>query len=92
MADEMKPPAPDGAPAPAAPPTEFPLDLSRLNEAYANFCRVIPLPEEIVLETKPEITPESPISGGLFAPDLSTGVAVANAIWLSLPPFLSSLT
>ena len=30
-----------------------------------------------------------PNNGGLFAPDLLTGVAVAKAIWLSLPPFLS---
>jgi len=53
MADEVKPPTPggaDGAQQAGGPPTEFPLDLSRLNEAYANFCRVIPLPEEIVLD------------------------------------------
>jgi hypothetical protein len=53
MTDEVKPPTPagpDGAPHAGAPPAEFPLDLSKLSEAYANFCRVIPLPEEIVLD------------------------------------------
>ena len=37
----------------------------------------------------PQWGSRKPNDGGLFAPDLLTGVAVTKAIWLSLPPFLS---
>ncbi len=50
------PPAPTGpqiqlppAPAPAQP-TEFPLDRTHLSTVYANFCQVIGLPEELLLD------------------------------------------
>jgi hypothetical protein len=51
MAEEIKPSAGD-APPPPVPPQgpDFPLDNSRLSDAYANFCRVHQLPEEIILD------------------------------------------
>lgn len=40
------PPAPTPAPAAA----EFPVDRSNMNTVYANFCQVIGLPEELLLD------------------------------------------
>jgi len=41
------PPAP---PLGGAPSGEFPVDRSHLNTVYANFCQVIGLPEELLLD------------------------------------------
>ncbi|HZU37422.1 MAG TPA: DUF3467 domain-containing protein, partial [Gemmataceae bacterium] len=37
-------------PAQGQPPAQFPVDLSQLSTAYANFCRVTGTPEELVLD------------------------------------------
>jgi hypothetical protein len=44
---------PEAAPSPLQPPQpprEFPVDTATLSTAYANFARVTPTPEELVLD------------------------------------------
>ncbi len=52
MASEPKPFAAQTPDVPAQPPqpTEFPLDRSQLTSAYTNYCQVIGLPEELLLD------------------------------------------
>lgn len=51
MADETKPTAGEGAPAPQqAAPVQIPVDTGDLSSIYANFFRVTGTPEELVLD------------------------------------------
>jgi hypothetical protein len=51
MPDELKPSAPEAAPAQGAPQVpQFPTDYSQLSTVYTNFCRVSVTPEELILD------------------------------------------
>jgi hypothetical protein len=47
MPDETRP---EGQPAAAQAPPQFPTDYSQLSTVYTNFCRVSVTPEELVLD------------------------------------------